>query len=497
MTRAGYMAGVEWLWASDYWLSRLVFQRGLAVVYLVAFLAALNQFRALIGERGLLPAPAYLRATRVRASPSLFHLRYSDRLFAVVAVIGALVSATHLVGLWDGAPLGLHMASWALLWVLYVSIVNIGQTWYAFGWELLLCEAGFLAIFLGNDHATPPTLILLALIWVLFRLEFGAGLIKMRGDTCWRDLTCLYYHHETQPMPGPLSWYFHCLPKSLHKAEAAANHVTQLVVPFLLFAPQPVRGAAAIAVILTQLWLVLSGNFAWLNAMAIVIATSALGNGLVGAVLPVAAPVDTPEPGWFQGAAIIIAGLIAVLSYWPVRNLIGSRQLMNHSFTPIHLVNSYGAFGTVTKVRHEVVIEGTRAERADDPAAGWREYEFKGKPGDVTRRPPQVAPYHLRLDWLMWFAALSRGYGRTWFHTLLDRLLANDRSSLKLLRTNPFPDGPPTHVRARFYHYRFTTWAERRETGHWWHRTLVGEYAPPRRAPDRQRVDDARLPNGH
>jgi hypothetical protein len=482
---------VEWLWAPDYWLSRLVFQRGLALVYVAAFLGALFQFRALIGERGLLPAPAYLHSTPVREAPSLFHLRYSDRLFAAVAGTGALVSVSHLVGVWDGAPLGLHMAGWALLWLLYVSIVNIGQTWYAFGWELLLCEAGFLAIFLGNDRAAPPTLILLALIWVLFRLEFGAGLIKMRGDACWRDLTCLYYHHETQPMPGPLSWYFHHLPKPLHKAEVAANHVTQLVVPFLLFAPQPVRGGAAVAVLVTQFWLVISGNFAWLNAMAIVIATSALGDRILGTILPVTPPEVSPQPGWLQGAVLAVAALVAVLSYWPARNLVASGQLMNHSFTPIHLVNTYGAFGSVTKVRHEVVIEGTRAERADDPAAEWREYEFKGKPGDVTRRPPQVAPYHLRLDWLMWFAALSRSYSRSWFPVLLDRLLANDQATLTLLRSNPFPDEPPTYVRARFYHYRFTTWAERRETGHWWHRTLVGHYGPPRRL---QQVDDLLLP---
>ncbi|HEX6196898.1 MAG TPA: lipase maturation factor family protein [Jiangellaceae bacterium] len=484
---------MEWLWAHDYWLSRLVFQRGLAVIYLLAFLGALNQFRALIGERGLLPAPVYIRATPFRDSPSLFQLRYSDRLFAAVAVIGILTSLVHVVGALDGVPLGLYMASWALLWVLYVSIVNIGQTWYAFGWELLLCEAGFLAIFLGNDNAAPPTLILLALIWVLFRLEFGAGLIKLRGDACWRDLTCLYYHHETQPMPGPLSWYFHRLPKVLHRVEVAANHFTQLIVPFLLFAPQPVRGVAAAIVIVTQLWLVASGNFAWLNVVAIVIATSALGDDIIEAMLPVEAPATSPEPGWLLGVTIAISAVIVFLSYWPVRNLIGSRQLMNYSFTPIHLVNTYGAFGSITKVRHEVVIEGTAAGQTDDGATEWREYEFKGKPGDVTRRPPQVAPYHLRLDWMMWFAALSRGYSQRWLPALLDRLLVNDRAMLRLLRTNPFPNEPPVRVRARLYRYRFTTRAERRATGSWWHRTLVGEYAPPRSRTSVRQEDNGAL----
>jgi len=154
---------------------------------------------------------------------------------------------------------------------------------------------------------------------------------------------------------------------------------------------------------------------------------------------------------------------------------------MNYSFTPLHLVNTYGAFGSVTRARHEIVVEGT-SEPTLRAVTDWREYEFKGKPTDVRRRPPQIAPYHLRLDWLMWFAALSRGYAEPWLDRLLARLLENDRTTLKLLRDNPFPGEPPQYVRAVLYRYRFTTRQERRETGAWWHRTLVGQYHPPMRA---------------
>jgi hypothetical protein len=473
---------VEWLAADGYWLSRLVFQRALAVVYLVAFVNAANQFRALLGQHGLLPIPAYLARTPFRRSPSVFHAHYSDRFFGAVAWVGVAVSAALVLGLADGLPLPAHMAAWALLWALYVSIINVGQLWYAFGWESLLCEVGFLAIFLGSADHAPPLLILLALTWVLFRLEFGAGLIKMRGDRCWRELTCLYYHHETQPMPNPLSWYFHRLPKPLHRVEAAANHVTQLAVPFLLFVPQPVAGTAALMIVITQFWLVLSGNFSWLNTLTIVVAVSALGDGLLGAVLPVEPPaLMLAMPAWYQAVVLGVSALIVILSYWPVRNLLSPDQRMNYSFTPLHLVNTYGAFGSVTRVRHEIVVEGTSelTLRAD---TDWREYEFKGKPTDVRRRPPQVAPYHLRLDWLMWFAALSRGYAEPWLERLLARLLENDRTTLKLLRGNPFPEEPPHYVRAVLYRYRFTTRQERRETGAWWHRTLVGQYHPPMRA---------------
>jgi hypothetical protein len=474
---------MDWFAADGYWLSRLVFQRGLALVYLVAFLTALNQYRALIGEHGLLPALTYLRETPFRQAPSIFHLHYSDRFFAAVGWAGVVASGVLAIGLADDVPLWAHMAIWTLPWVLYVSIVNVGQTWYAFGWELLLCEVGFLAIFLGPADVEPPLLVILALIWVLFRLEFGAGLIKMRGDPCWRNLTCLYYHHETQPMPNPLSWYFHHLPKPIHRIEVAANHLTQLVVPFLLFAPQPVRGVAAAVVIGTQLWLVLSGNFAWLNTLAIVIATIAVGDRIIGAVLPVSPPTDlAPSPGWHQAVVVALAVLVAGLSYGPVRNLMGSQQLMNYSFTPMHLVNTYGAFGNITRVRHEIVVEGTDAAEPAGTGAIWREYEFKGKPGDVRRRPPQVAPYHLRLDWLMWFAALSRSYANPWFPELLAKLLVNDRAVVRLLRTNPFSDAPPIWVRARLYRYQFTSRTERRATGAWWTRSLVGAYHRPLRA---------------
>ena len=470
---------MEWFSAEGYWLSRLIFQRALALVYLVAFLCAANQFRALIGERGLLPVPVYLRRASFRKAPSLFHLHYSDRFFAAVAWTGVLTSGVVLIGLADGLPFLAHMAVWALLWVLYLSIANVGQLWYSFGWESLLCETGFFAVFLGPSTAAPPLLVLLALRWLLFRLEFGAGLIKIRGDRCWRDLSCLYYHHETQPMPNPLSWYFHHLPKPLHKVEVATNHVTQLVVPFLFFMPQPVAGTAAIVVIVTQSWLLLSGNFSWLNTLTIVIATATVGDRLWQAMLGVSPPTDLVEsPVWYQGLVVALAAGTVILSYWPARNLLSRGQLMNYRFNPFQLVNAYGAFGSITRVRHEIVIEGT-----DDPDPGpdtqWREYEFKGKPGDVRRRPPQVAPYHLRLDWLMWFAALSPAYAESWFLEFVTKLLENNPATLKLLRHNPFPDTPPACVRASYYRYRFTDRRARRQTGAWWERTLVGEYVPP------------------
>ncbi|MDG4862531.1 lipase maturation factor family protein [Streptomyces sp. T-3] len=472
---------MEWFTEPGYWLTRLVFQRMLAAVYLVAFVGAVLQFRALIGERGMLPVPEYVARVPFRRAPSLFQLRYSDRLFALCAWTGALCAAALLAGVDQLVPLWAGMALWLVPWVLYLSIVNVGQTWYGFGWESLLLEVGFLAVFLGNDEVAPPVLVLWLLRWVLFRVEFGAGLIKMRGDACWRRLTCLYFHHETQPMPSPLSWFFHRLPKPLHRVEVAANHVTQLLVPFLLFTPQPVATGAACLMIATQLWLVLSGNFSWLNWLTIALAVSAVDFRALGITAGGAPAGVGTAPGWYVGGVCAVTALVAVLSYRPARNLLSRRQIMNYSFDPLHLVNAYGAFGTVGRVRQEVVIEGTAEPVPLPDDAGWREYGFRGKPGDVRRMPRQFAPYHLRLDWMLWFAALSPSYARDWFGPLVERLLENDRDTLRLLRHNPFPDAPPTYVRARLYRYRFTTWRELRTTGAWWQRTHVREYWPPTR----------------
>ncbi|WP_409234615.1 lipase maturation factor family protein [Streptomyces sp. PA5.6] len=467
---------MQWFTADAYWLSRLIFQRALAVLYVMAFLGAALQFRALIGERGMLPVPKYVERVPFRAAPSLFQLRFSDRLFALCAWTGCAVAVALLAGVDNLLPLWGAMLLWLVPWALYLSIVNVGQTWYGFGWESLLLEVGFLAVFLGNDRVAPPVLVLFLLRWVLFRVEFGAGLIKMRGDACWRELTCLDFHHETQPMPGPLSWFFHHLPKPVHRVEVAANHVTQLVVPFLLFTPQPVATGAACLMIVTQLWLVLSGNFSWLNWITVVLAVSALDLSPWHTAPDVAGP-----PVWYEVVVTAVAVLLLAMSYRPVRNLLSRRQVMNRSFDPLHLVNAYGAFGSVNRVRQEIVIEGT-ADTVPREDSDWRAYEFKGKPGDVHRWPRQFAPYHLRLDWMMWFAGLSPAYARSWFGPLVERLLDDDRDTLRLLRSSPFPPGsPPAYIRARLYRYRYTTWRELRETGACWERTYVREFLGPTR----------------
>ena len=465
-----------WLGSANYDAARFVLQRGIAAVFVLAFTSSALQFPVLLGERGLLPMPA--RPGRA-PGPTLFRWRYSDRLLRTVAWGGAALALTVVLGLPQRGPPWVPMLAFLALWLGYMSIVNVGRVFYGFGWEVLLLEAGFLAAFLGSEQSATPVITIWLFRWLAFRLEFGAGMIKMRGDSVWRDLTALYYHHETQPMPNPLSWWFHHLPKPLHKAEVLGNHFAQLVVPFLLFAPQPVASAAAAVVVLTQGWLVLSGNFAWLNALTLVLACSAVSDSALAGILP--GPASAPfgggaqpagMPGWFSAAVLLMGAFMLVLAWRPLRNLFSRDQLMNASFNRFRLGNAYGAFGSITRARREVVVEGW-------DGAQWLEYGFRGKPGEVGRMPRQFAPYHLRLDWMMWFLALGQP-GMNWFLPFLDKLLAADPATLKLLRSDPFNGHAPQLVRARVDAYRFTSWGEWRATGNWWVRTPLGVLVPPR-----------------
>lgn len=463
----------------SYVLVRFLLRRGLAVVYLVAFLVAARQFRPLAGEDGLLPLGQRVERRDFRDAPSLFHLVPDDRVVGAAAWAGVGLSVLALFG--TPARLGTLAAAlvWGLLWLLYLSFVNAGGTFYGFGWESLLLETGFLAIFLGGADVATPVVVIVLLRWTLFRDKFGAGLIKIRGDDCWRDLTCLDYHYETQPMPNPVSWYAHHLPDSLHGAGVVVNHVVELAVPFLFFAPQPIAAVAGVATILFQGWLSLTGNFSWLNVLTAVLAVSTLSDGVLAAATPLEPWTVAPVPTPLWAAVLVVGAVVLVLSVRPARNMLSSGQAMNASYDPLHLVNTYGAFGSITKTRYEVVVEGT-GDAVVTEDTEWREYAFPGKPGDPSRRPPQVAPYHHRLGWQLWFAAMSPSPRRhPWFDRLLSKLLAGDEVAESLLAENPFPDGPPEHVRAVRYRYRFTTPAERAETGDWWRRERVGTYVPP------------------
>jgi hypothetical protein len=476
--------------ASSYWLTRALFFRLLGLVYVVAFLIIVNQWQPLLGSHGLLPAREVLDglaeaegrglSTFLRL-PTLFLFDASDAAFRIGGYVGLALSLCLLCGL---ANVPLLFA----LWLLYLSYVHAGRTFYGYGWEILLLETGFLAIFLAPTlrvgpfaRDTPPSPIVMVLLrWLTFRLMFGAGLIKLRGDTCWRDLTCMVFHYETQPVPNPLSWYFHHLPVWFHRLEVLSNHLVELVAPFFVFGPRRARHAAGAAIVGFQVLLILSGNLSFLNWLTIAIAVSCFDDGLLGRLLPARARawIETRTAGVEESkpralAVYALALVVGLLSLNPVANMLSPRQVMNTSFDPFELVNTYGAFGSIGRERFEIVLEGTADTEPEN--ARWTEYEFKCKPSDPGRRPCWISPYHYRLDWQMWFAAMPGAGTPRWLVQLVAKLLAGDLAVRGLLAPGPFEDRPPLWIRGRLYRYEFT----RRAQPGWWRRTLVTDHLPP------------------
>lgn len=470
---------------SDYWLTRLVFQRALGFTYLIAFLVVLNQFKPLLGEKGLLPVPQFINRVRFWDSPSLFFFFPKDTAFTLFGILGFILALITTLGISERFGWGFSALIWFLMWLIYLSYVNVGQTFYSFGWETMLLEVGFLAIFLGANNTTPSVITIFLIRWMLFRVMFGAGLIKLRGDPCWRDLTCMLYHHETQPMPNPLSWYFHHLPAWFHKSGILYNHLTELVVPFFFFAPAPLSVIAGLLTLFFHGFLFVSGNYAFLGFLTMVLTISTFNDTFLSKFIPMTIPPTINLP-LHTYAVYGYALLVGFLSIAPIRNLLSPYQAMNTSFEPLHLVNTYGAFGSVTKKRYEVVVEATE-DKVITPETNWKEYEFKGKPGDVTRSPPQVAPYHLRLDWLMWFEGIYAGEGlrfgqyqySPWFVHLLAKFLEADKDTLSLIKYAPFGEKRPAATRVLIYLYNFTSREERRKSGAIWKRELVDTYFPP------------------
>jgi len=488
--------------APSYWLTRFVILRLLGLIYAIAFLIAINQILPLIGSQGLLPVGIYLKQVSAWLGsdgagfmrlPSLFWFWHSDTALLMVAWIGFLLSLIVVAGFANAPVL-------FILWALYMSFVHVGQEWYAYGWEIQLTETGFLAIFLCPlldmrpfPKYAPPLPIIFLFRWLIFRIMLGAGLIKIRGDEIWRNSTALFYHFETQPIPGPLSRWFHFLPHAGLKVGVWFNHLAELIAPWFVFWPRVARHIAGVVIVIFQINIFLSGNLSFLNWLTIVPALACLDDGFWSKILPrrlvrkahYAAEnsiVSKPalRTAWF------VTAVIGILSLKPIVNMLSPGQVMNTSFDALDLVNTYGAFGTVGMERLNVVFEGTMSNDTTDKA-DWKPYIYKGLPVALDKQPPQVAPYQSRLDWQMWFAAMSTPDEYTWTYNLVWKLLHNDPRVVSLFASNPFPDRPPRYVRAVLYRYVFAE-ADNPE-GLWWNRERIDIWIPALSAHDTILID--------
>jgi hypothetical protein len=487
---------------ASYVLTRWLFLRLLGLVYLIAFVSLLTQISGLIGRRGIMPAEDFLDEVKSGSGrerywqlPTLAWLSAGDTFLKSIAGAGAALALLVCLGA-DSAPIMLA------LWILYLSLSTVSRDFLCFQWDALLLETGFLSIFwapwpvpavLAARRLAPPVgsqpsvTVLWLLRWLLFRLMSSSGAVKvLSGDDTWRGLTALNYHYETQPLPTPLAWYAAKLPERLQKFSVVMTFVIELGVPFLVFAPRPLRLTAAGILVWFQCLIASTGNYTFFNLLTIVLCVPLLDDAVSRRLMP--APVAERVTGsaqWrrrFDANTLLIPPIGVALTLLTSTNLLCMfsrrrripRQLRRLLVweAPWHIANSYGLFAVMTTSRPEIIVEGSMDGRT------WRAYEFKHKPGNLKRPPTWVAPHQPRLDWQMWFAALSDYRSNPWFVKFMVRLLQGSEPVLSLLAYNPFPDRPPVYIRALLYDYHFTDWTTRKQTGQWWRRSLIGIYFP-------------------
>jgi predicted DCC family thiol-disulfide oxidoreductase YuxK len=485
----------------SYRLTQQIFLRFLGVVYLVAFLSLWVQIDGLIGREGILPLHSYLTEVqnllgpdRYRILPTLCWLNPSDGFLHFLCWGGAAAALLIVVGL-------VQLPALVLAWAFYLSLTVAGQDFLSFQWDVLLTEAGFLAIFFApwriwadRRRAEPSRIILWLLRWLLFRLMFMSGLLKLTsGDATWRAWTAMRYHYETQPLPTWIGWYFFHLPPWFQTLSCGVVFLAELLIPFLIFTPRRVRLVGFWGIIVFQLLIAITGNYGFFNLLAIVLCCVLPDDAFWRWMLRIKSlPSAVPRIAWPRLRAAALGALAVVLLAVTIPKCVDASGMqtpwprallqLDDWLAPLRIANDYGLFRVMTTQRPEIIVEGS------DDAATWKPYSFKWKPGDLDR-PPQFAEPHMpRLDWQMWFAALGAEAREPmldpWLESFMERLLAGSPPVLRLLAANPFPDHPPQSVRLVLYEYHFATLQSHRADGAWWRRDRIGVfYQLSRRTP--------------
>ncbi len=475
-----------------YYISQWIFLRLLAVVCIFAFGSFWWQMPGLIGESGIMPAVQWLEQAgpqlgdaKWRQAPTLLWLHQEDIAIHVLCGAGMVAASLVLVGFIQPVAL-------AAIWACYLSLVMVSAPFLNFQWDSLLLETLLLATFFvplnvrtgpHSRFAISPTVLFL-LKWLLFRLMFSSGYVKLE-DTTWTDWDALKVHYETQPLPHVLSWFAHNLPEALHEYSVAAMFVIELAAPLLIFGPRRVRACAGAAIIALQLLIFFTGNYGFFNVLAIALCVLCfddvhLSQRMSGSARhSIPRPHVRPKPPLLRPLVsfIVFAALFPAGAYFMIRTLDYEPPIPNWSrehylahVVSFRAVNTYGLFARMTTNRPELIIQGTR------DGITWETYEFRWKPGAPDRAPGWAQPHMPRLDWQMWFAALGTPQQNPWMRNFLVRLQQNAPAVTALLKVNPFPDLPPRQLRVLIYDYRFTTPEERENTGHWWRRDFVRSY---------------------
>ncbi|KAK6633625.1 hypothetical protein RUM44_004232 [Polyplax serrata] len=365
-----------------------------------------------------------------------------------------------------------------VLWALYYSLYQVGQTFMWFQWDTLLLETGFISIFVApwsqnlknKKFLSSPTdnLTFFLVKWLFFRFMFASGVVKLQsGCPTWWGLT----------------------EKSSFMHKILKISLNLLVHGFLLYIAN-----VYYSVVPTSKW-TLDSEIAFTKAEFDMFIKRSVPAGIyIGSislfVLSIQAIYNSFKQPGGKFSTLLVTLLYVTAAFFLFGISLVPHSVLhtssNSTITPplrkmygkiehLQIANSYGLFRRMTGVggRPEIIIEG-----ANDLKGPWLEYHFKYKPGDVNSSMPFVVPYQPRLDWQMWFAALGTYHQNPWLMSTAYKILDGEKSVIQLLDTKrlPFPKAPK-YIKATLYHYHYTPWSQRNSRT-WWKRENVGEYFP-------------------
>jgi len=523
-------APMRWLFEGrsgprDRFVARWIFLRALAAIYFSAFYSLLFQIEGLNGPRGILPAQSFLRALaemgalRYWYAPTLFWFSSGSRMMLTVVLLGMAASVVAFCNLWPRLSL-------FVCFVCFLSFVTAAQAFSSYQSDGMLLEAGFIALFFaprglrpGWGSASPPSRASLFLLqWEWFRIYFESGMVKLlSGDPEWRNFTAMDDYYQNGPLPTWVGFYVAHLPHWFHAASVVGTLLMELAVVWMLFLPRRPRLICFCIVTPWEIGVILTANYTFLNYLVLALGFLLLDDRSVQWLVPQryrgvlrdAAPgeaelapasSDIPQAGEAAFKTPHRSARFSTLSMWlpavmltwiayataaemvamPFHHL-PLPSLPVVALEPFRIANQYGLFAVMTRGRYEVEFQGS------NDGQNWTPYPFRYKPQGLNEAPGIYAPYQPRFEWNLWFASLADWRQNDFVPLTEERLLDNDRDVLSLFRSNPFPQEPPRYVRAILWQYWFTSMEEKRQTGNWWKRELVGLYAPElMRLPDGQ-----------
>ena len=478
--------------AADRLIPRWIVLRALGLIYCSAFVSLLFQIRGLIGPLGILPANRYLAAVaesfgpivRVWFAPTVLWLGSGSHMLMAICWLGLAASLLLTCNIWPRAVL-------LICFICFLSFVSAAQDFSGYQSDGMLLEAGFIALFfapaglrpgLGYDH--PPSRASLFLLqWEWFRIYFESGLVKLlSGDTEWRHLTAMDEYYQNGPLPTWIGWYIQHLPHWFHWTTALATLVMELAIVWMILLPRRWRILCFFIVTPWEIGVIFTANYTFLNYLVLALGFLLLDDSFFRRWVKIKPEEERtlPPRRTLQNFGVAVSAvLLCLVAYVTTVKLItiifGRLPLPMQPVTmiePFRIANQYGLFAVMTRGRYEIEFQGSRDGQQ------WIAYPFRFKPQALNQAPGIYAPYQPRFEWNLWFASLGSWQQNPLVPRTEERLLTNDPDVLALFAADPFAGSPPRQVRAVLWQYWFTSMEQKRTTGDWWTRKLLGIYAP-------------------